>query len=185
MKDHTQYIAKVDPRVYIVWENCGAFPFEGEFAEVGDERNAGDLAETRKFVEKIAVLRGKDDRFGAVLKGMTALDWSTFIHQQPTLIIGKRSQRFMAERTRERNRLWQFRQTNWIRHVEYVRLIVQSMLKDKDYMNIQGLVEDGMFETEISLPVAIYAETLWDCRKDGMETVQQVMKYPCVTVANL
>lgn len=185
VKEHTQYIAKVDPRVYIVWENCGAFPFEGEFAEVGDERNAGDLTETRKFVEKIAVLRGKDDRFGAVLKGMTALDWSTFIHQQPALIIGKRSRRFMAERTRERNRLWQFRQTNWIRHVEYVRLIVQSMLKDKDYMNIQGLVEDGMFETEISLPVAIYAETLWDCRKDGMETVQQVMKYPCVTVANL
>ena len=52
-------------------------------------------------------------------------------------------------------------------------------------MNIQGLVEDGMFEAKIYLPVAIYAETLWDCQKDGMDTVQQVMKYPCVKMANL
>ena len=50
---------------------------------------------------------------------------------------------------------------------------------------VSGLVEDGMFEAKIYLPVAIYAETLWNCQKDGMDTVQQVMKYPCVTMANL
>lgn len=185
VKEHTQFIAKVDPRVYIVWENCGAFPFEGEFADVGDQSEAGDLPATLDFVEKISVLRGKDDRFGAVLKGMLALDWSLFIHQQPSLIIGKRSKRFIKERTERQKRIWNFRQTNWIRHVENVRLIVQSLIKNKEYMNIQGLVEDAMFENEIYLPVAIYAETLWDCHKDGMETVQQVMKYPCVTVANM
>lgn len=185
VKNHTEYIAKVDPRVYIVWENCGAFPFEGEFGDVGDDGNAGDLDATRAFVEKITVLRGKDDKFGAVLKGMLGLDWTTFFHQKPGMIIGQRSKSVVQERTETQNRIWKFRQTNWIRHVENVRLIVQSMLKDKSYMNIQALVEDGMFENKIFLPVAIYAETLWDCRKAGMETVQQVMKYPCVTVANL
>ena len=185
VKEHTQYIAKVDPRVYIVWENCGCFPFEGEFADVGDENNAGDLEATCEFVEKISVLRGKDDRFGAVLKGMVALDWSTFIHQQPGLILGQRSNKFIKERIQRQNRIWHLRQTNWIRHVDKVRTLVQAMIKNKEYMNIQGLVEDGMFESEISLPVAIYADTLWDCHKEGMETVQQVMKYPCVTVANL
>ena len=185
VKEHTQYIAKVDPRVFIVWENCGCFPFEGEFADVGDDSNAGDLAATREFVEKITVLRGKEDRFGAVLKGMCALDWSTFIHQQPGMILGERSGQFVKERIPRQDRIWKIRQANWIRHVENVRLIVQSLIKDKDYMNIQGLVEDGMFEAKIYLPVAIYAETLWDCQKDGMDTVQQVMKYPCVKMANL
>ena len=185
VKEHTQYIAKVDPRVYIVWENCGCFPFESEFADVGDENNPGDLAATREFVEKITVLRGKEDRFGAVLKGMCALDWSTFIHQQPAQILGVRSNQFIAKRSDRQSKIWKYRQGGWVRYVENVRLIVQSMVKDKDYMNIQGLVEDGMFESYISLPVAIYAETLWDCQKDGMETVQQVMKYPCVAMANM
>ena len=175
----------MDPRVYIVWENCGCFPFESEFADVGDENNPGDLAATREFVEKITVLRGKEDRFGAVLKGMCALDWSTFIHQQPAQILGVRSNQFIAKRSNRQSKIWKYRQGNWVRYVENVRLIVQSMVKDKDYMNIQGLVEDGMFESHISLPVAIYAETLWDCQKDGMETVQQVMKYPCVAMANM
>lgn len=185
VKDHTEYISKVDPRVHIIWENCGCFPFEGEFADVGDDCNAGDLSATREFVEKIAVLRGVADRCGVVLKGMTSLDWSTFIHQQPSLILGKRSKRFIQERTRQRGRIWKFRQTNWIRHVENVRLIVQSLIKNKQYMNIQALVEDGMLEDHITLPVAIYAEILWNCTREGMETVQQVMKYRCITVENM
>ena len=185
VKEHTQYIAKVDPRVYIVWENCGCFPFESEFADIADERNAGDLAATREFVERITVLRGKEDKFGVVLKGMSALDWSTFIHQQPNLILGQRSDSFIKKRAQRQSRIWNFRQTNWIRHAEYVRLIVQSLIKNKEYMNIQGLVEDGMLEASIPLPVAIYAQTLWNCHEESLETVQQVMKYPCVTVVNL
>ena len=152
---------------------------------MGDESNPGDLAATREFVEKITVLRGKDDRFGAVLKGMTSLDWSTFIHQQPGQILGMRSNQFIQQRAQQQSRIWKYRQGNWVRHVEYARMIIQSLIKDKDYMNIQGLVEDGMFESYISMPVAIYAELLWNCQKDGMETVQQIMKYPCVQMANM
>lgn len=185
VKDHTQFIAKVDPRVYIVWENCGSFPFQGEFADNGSELDFGDLPSTRDFVEKITVLRGKEDKVGVVMKGLSSLDWSTFIHQQPALVMGQRSQRFMRLRKEEKDRIWKFRQAYWIRYVEYARLTVQSLLKDKAYMNVQALVEDGMFECGIPLPVAIYAETLWDCQKEGMETVLQVMKYPCVTMANL
>ena len=185
VKNHTEFIAKVDPRVYIIWENCGSFPFQGEHADNGSEYDFGDLPATRAFVEKINVLRGTGDKFGVVMKGLTGLDWSRFIHQEPNLVMGERSKRFMHLRTEEKNRIWKFRQTYWIRNVEHVRLTTQSLLKNKDYMNIQALVEDGMFETGIPLPVAIYAETLWDAQKDGMETVLQVMKYPCVTMANL
>ena len=185
VKDHTQYIAKVDPRVFIVWENCGCFPFDGEFSAQGDDSNPGDLTATCAFVEKIAVLRGKEDRFGAVLKGMTLLDWTTFVHQQPGLILGQRSKRFIQQRTERQTQIWKLLQTDWVRHVENVRLTVQTLIKEKEYMNIQCVIEDGMFENVIALPVAIYAETLWDCKRAGKETMQQVMKYPCVTVANL
>ena len=145
----------------------------------------GDLQATKAFVEKIAVLRGKDDKFGAVLKGMLALDWGQFKHQKPGLIMGERSQRFLRQMTEEKNRIWKARESYWIRNVEYLREIVLSLTRDKEYVNVQELVEKGMFETTIALPVAIYAETLWDPERAGMETVLQVMKYPCVTMANL
>lgn len=183
--NHTQYIAKVDPRIYIIWENCGSFPFQAFTAYRGDENNAGDLPATKEFVEKISVLRGKDDKFGAVLKGMLALDWGQFQHQTPGLIMGERSQRFLRQMTEDKNRIWKTRQSYWIRHVEYLREVVLSLIKDKDYVNVQELVEKGMFETTIALPVAIYAETLWNPEKPGMETVLDVMKYPCVQMANL
>ena len=81
--------------------------------------------------------------------------------------------------------VWNTRQSYWIRHVEHLRSVVCSLVKDKEYVNVQELVEKGLFETTIALPVAIYAETLWDCERPGMETVLQVMKYPCVKMANL
>lgn len=185
VRNHTQFIAKVDPRVYIIWENCGSFPFQGVNAHHGDETQVGDLQATKEFVEKIAVLRGREDKFGAVLKGMTALDWGKFRHQKPGLIMGERSQRFIRQMTEDKNRIWKSRQSYWIRHVEYLREVVKSLIKDKDYVNVQELVEKGMFEAAIPLPVAIYAETLWNCDRPGMETVLEVMKYPCVEMANL
>lgn len=185
VKDHTQFIAKVDPRVYIIWENCGCFPFDGEFSAQGDDSNPGDLAATCAFVEKIAVLRGKEDKFGVVLKGMTLLDWTTFVHQQPGLILGQRSKRFVEERTQRQTRIWKHLQTDWVRHIENVRSTVQSIIKEEKPSNVQCVIEDGLFENTIALPVAIYAETLWDCHQEGKETIQQVMKYPCVTVANI
>jgi len=185
VKNHTQFIAKTDPRISIIWENCGSFPFQGVNAYFGDESQVGDLKATKEFVEKIAVLRGRDDKFGAVLKGMLALDWGQFKHQKPGLIMGERSERFLREMTEDRNRIWKARESYWIRNVEYLREIVLSLIKDKDYVNVQELIENGLFETTVALPAAIYAETLWDPRKPGMETVLQVMKYPCVTMANL
>ena len=185
VKNHTQFIAKVDPRIYIIWENCGSFPFQGFTAYKGDESDGGDLEKTKEFVEKIAVLRGKDDKFGAVLKGMLALDWGQFNHQLPGLIMGERSERFIRHMVEDKSRNWKTRQSYWIRHVENLRQVVLSLTKDKDYVNVQELVEKGMFEAVIALPVAIYAETLWDPQRAGMETVLQVMKYPCVTMVNL
>ena len=185
VKNHTQFIAKVDPRIYIIWENCGGFPFQGFSAHHGDIHEVGDLQATKAFVEKISVLRGRDDKFGAVLKGMLALDWGQFKHQKPGLIMGERSQRFLRHMTEEKNLIWRTRQSYWIRHVENLRQVVLSLIKDKDYVNVQELVEKGMFETTVALPVAIYAETLWDPQRAGMETVLQVMQYPCVTYANL
>ena len=85
VKNHTEYIAKVDPRVYIVWENCGAFPFEGEFGDVGDDGNAGDLGATRAFVEKIfpEVCR----LFPEQMAGYTAEDLYRAVNRaQPSLI---------------------------------------------------------------------------------------------------
>lgn len=184
VKKHLDFIKRVDPRIMIVWENCGGFPFYGDFGDYGDERDAGNQYETLAFMREISVLRGKNDSFGMIFKGMLALDWGHFVHPPKNIILGERSDLFIRKRAEEKNKIWKLRQTNWIRYAERVREIVECCA-DKHDLNVQGLVEDGLLENAITLPVAIYAETLWDCNRSGEETVLDVMKYPCVKMANV
>ncbi len=185
VKNRLEYIKKVDSRIMIVWENCGEFPFSPNNADHGYERDVKDLTETIEFTKKIATLRSSDEKFGLVLKGMSSLDWCTFKHQEKNLILGGKTERYIEKRTTEKHRLWKLRQANWIMNADCIQKLVISLVDMRKNLNIQGLIEDGMFEKEISLPAAIYAATLWDCEKSGMETVVEVAKYPCVKMANL
>ena len=63
---------QIDPRVRIVWEDCGAFPFTPIWPkDVAHAREAEDF--TRKFSH----LR-EHGATGVVTKGMICLDWTDF-----------------------------------------------------------------------------------------------------------
>jgi hypothetical protein len=114
------------------------------------------------------------------------LDWSNFHHQQPNLILGEKSKTFIENRTKQKHQILKLRQAIWVRHADYMQKIVKGIV-DKRGGNIcvQSLVEDGMFESEIPLSSAIYAEILWDCNKESQDVICEVLKYPCVICANL
>lgn len=186
VKNRLQYIAKVDPRIKIVWENCGTDPFPF-FNHSGRDltTDAKDFEEMLDFTAKIAQLRSKEDNFGLVLKEMSFLDWMLFKHPKENLILGENSDRFMEARLKEKHKLWKFAQVNWIKNLSYMQKTVKNIVNLRKNNNIQAVVEDGLFEKEIPLPAALYAETLWDCEKDSEEILLLVSQYPCVKFANL
>jgi hypothetical protein len=179
-----EYIAKVDPRVMIVWENCGVFPFSSAL-DHGFEKDYPPLDSTLDFLRKISTLRSDDELFGVVFKGICTLDWSRFEHQKENLIMGEMSKFFIKNRAEEKHRILNFRQAGWIRHPEYVQRVVRDLVERREKNTIEIVLEDGMFEYEIPLPAALYAETLWDSDRDGRDILCEVVKFPCVTVANL
>lgn len=179
-----EYIAKVDPRVMIVWENCGVFPFSSAL-DHGFEKDYPPLDNTLEFVGKISTLRSPDELFGVVFKGVCTLDWSNFKHQENNIILGEKSKSFIKNRAEEKHRILNYRQAGWIRHPEYVQRVVKDLVDRRETNTIEIVIEDGVFEYEIPLPAALYAETLWDPERDGRDILCEVAKFPCVKLANL
>ncbi|MBO5269955.1 MAG: hypothetical protein J6B77_04160, partial [Clostridia bacterium] len=150
VKHRLEYIGKVDPRIRIVWENCGAFPFSYTPYDVAK------FDETKEFVSRIAHLRGEDDRFGVVTKGLTKLYWPEFEHMEAPMHVGVSSERMQQNRITRKHRIWKYLQAYWITHADYVSDMIRLMAKEKDGdLYITALVEDGMFEKEIMYPVAL------------------------------
>lgn len=161
VKTRLEYLRAVDPRIRIVWEDCGSLPFS-----YGPQDIRG-FEETKRFVQTIAHLRGEDDCFGVVTKGLTKLDWSQFEHMTGPQVLGVSSEGMKENRIARKHRIWRFIQAYWLIHADKVYEMVQEMcrLKEGD-LCIAALLEDGMFEENIMYPVALYAEMLWDCHAD-------------------
>lgn len=155
-----EYIRRVDPRIRIVWENCGAFPF----AYI--PREVGNFDATCDFVKKITHLR-PGERFGAVTKGFTKLNWSEFEHPTGPMNIGVSSPRMQQNRMERKRPIWRYIQAHWLSHADYAYGMIRLLAEETGGAgDISALVEDGMLETRIPYAVALYAEMLWDCGAD-------------------
>ena len=164
VKDNLDLIATTDKRIRIVWEDCGAFPFSYVPNDIKD------FDKTAELVEKIAHLRGTDDRFGAVTKGLVKLDWSEFEHPHGPQMIGVSTRALKENRTERKRRIWRYIQACWLANADKAHEMVKRIcrLKGGDTL-ILALVEDGMFEKNIMFPVALYSEMLWNSDADLKE----------------
>ncbi len=153
-------IKNTNPKITIVWENCGSFPFSYVPCDVEN------FDETLDFVDKISVLRGEDDKFGVVTKGLVKLKWASFEHLNNSHYLGTSSAKMKANRIVRKNKIWKYIQAGWISYADKALEMVKRMAENKDGdLYVFALVEDGMFEENIMYPVALYSEMLWD--KDG------------------
>lgn len=151
VKHKLEVISKVDERIAIVWEDCGAFPYEYL------PNNIDGFEDTIKFTDKIRDLRNAD--FGVVLKGFTYLDWFRFEHQTGEFILGKNHTESIKKRAEGMHEVWKFIQAYWIRNADKVQ---ETMKHFNENTVVSYLLEDGCFEERIPYPVAIAAELLWD-----------------------
>ncbi|MBP3591499.1 MAG: hypothetical protein J6K14_03370 [Clostridia bacterium] len=175
VKTKTEIIAKVDPRVYIVWEDCGAFPYSYRSYE------ADGFDETLALTEKLLSLRGENERFGAVLKGLVCLNWGRFEHFSHPYVMGEYPKEFVRERTALKAPLWKNVTAGWLRNAELARRTVALIAEKGNAPIAQMLVEDGCFEGKIPMPVALLAEMLWDAKEDAGKVIERVTKYPFIS----
>ena len=178
VKTKLEFIKTVDPRIRIVWEDCGAFPFHDL------PSNVEAFEKTLELVGSIANLRGTNDRFGVVTKSLVKLDWTCFKHLCGPQYVGVSSEYVKKNRVERKSRLWRSIQAGWILNADKAGQMIAELcrLKDGDLCAL-ALVEDGMFEETIMYPVALYSEMLWDCNTDTRTMMSEVALRDYITFA--
>lgn len=179
VKNHLEHVAKVNEKTTIVWEDLGAFPFA-----YNPDGTCG-FDDTVNYVKKAATLRGKNDKFGAVFKGMTKLDWNAFIHQKGRYVLGESDRNFISARAKERAFMWKIIDAQWLKNAEYVKKTLDAIRAVKgENFEIQALVEDGVFEEKIPFAAALFAELLWDDKSSVNDIVFLTAAKPDVNFIN-
>ena len=156
VKNRMNYIAGVDPRVHIIWENCGDFPYHYIPGVVSGRE------ETEDMTRRILALR-PGTTTGAVIKGMINLNWHEFSHQTGPEMLGCAQAETLEKRLHEARPIWRFFQAEWIKHGDSCRRVIDIFASQES--ELYGLIEDGAFEKEIPLPAALFSEMLWDSRR--------------------
>ncbi|MBE6607918.1 MAG: hypothetical protein E7633_05150 [Ruminococcaceae bacterium] len=170
VKSDLNYLEKVDNRMEIVWENCGAFPY------CYNPSNVADFENTLTFSKKIAKLRGEDDKFGVVIKGMTTLSWAEFEHHSGPYLLGVQGKAYIKKRTADKSRYWRHIQSKWMANAKYPYETIKLLTEEKNgELDVQLLVEDGIFEDRIYFPTLLSAELIWDSSEPLDKIIERVM----------
>ena len=178
VKDRLTAIATVDPRVQIIWEDAGAFPFSYMPGDIST------FAETQDFAIKVARLRGNDDYFGAVTKGLVKLDWLSFLHPEGAHYMTGASKELRENRLIRKRKIWKYVQAHWLANYGKALEMVKLLCETKGgALSVYALVEDGLFEEEIFFPVALYSEMLWNTERDPKDIITEVAMRKYVTFA--
>ena len=114
VREKLSYIQAVDPRIRIVWEDCGAFPCDYKSIIWSDK----DFEDTLAFTKKILTLRG-DAPIGLLFKGAMTLDWTRFVRQGGEFVLGDNAKEIIEHDKRMRQGAWKQFSAEWMQYGEY------------------------------------------------------------------
>lgn len=176
VKDHLHEIAKVDPRVEIVWEDCGTFPFN--YTPVVRDEKAFEA--TVEFAKKIVGLR-PGAPVGLYFKGLMTLDWERFAYQNGPYVLGKNVPQIGEHDFRVRRSIWKMFQAQWMQYGAYAQRLIKEITELGGGMvnlSIAGMLDGGIW-----LPEALYAAMFWDPDGEYGELLCKTAAKPCITLA--
>lgn len=169
VKSWLSEIERVDPRIEILWEDCGAFPYSYSSALPREE----DFKKTLAFTEKLLSLRGGVG-VGLVFKGVMMLDWSRFAMQRGPYIMGDNAERIARHDRRIRANAWRQYAANWTesgkKAHELLCHVKETCQKDVN------ICLAGTFDGGIYLPEALCAQMLRRLHEDFPHTLRRVMR---------
>ncbi|MHB9070999.1 MAG: hypothetical protein ACYC54_11615 [Sedimentisphaerales bacterium] len=172
----------LDPRITIVWEDAGLIPYtyepltEKEFLQEQVLPQGIDTQErTISYSKQLATFRN-DTEFAMVAKGWTSLDWEYEFENHKNFILGERDSSFIRKRLDEKQPRWDMVNALWWKNYPYAMRFYSEMLQcAHGAMTISALVDDGVFEEVIQPSVALFAETVWNPRRNAEEILQRAM----------
>ena len=163
-------IAKTDPRIDIIWEDVGAFPWN-YYPE--DMEGYEETIATTHTIENLR----QEGGFGGVLKGYINLDWHTFEHHDGPCPIGISTEQYQAAKSAERQAYKRFFLAGWLQKAPKALEMVKQLPYDA---TMTVLVEDACYEDKLHFPVALYAEMLWDYDREIGDIMYEVALNPAV-----
>jgi hypothetical protein len=175
IKDKFQPLSEIDPRISIIWEDIGipkpVFPFWYDPVAPTPE----ELDQLLHYTKSIAQLREKDEKTGLVIKGMTNLDWHKFEHLPKSIIIGEYPAAYIQQRAEQKQARWKYIESCWRNQLGAVQKIIGTMHDvNLPYTTILALVEDGLWEERMWLPVKLFAETVWNPTRLAQEIIDNL-----------
>ena len=167
-------IAKIDPRIDIIWEDCGEFPFSYD-TFVSSEEN---YQETLLFVEKLLKLRGGKG-VGFLFKGVMMQDWKKFVYQRGPFVLGENAESIKLHDRQIRANAWRIFSSAWIKNGDRALEMMQFINKNKvQEVNI-GLA--GTLDGGIYLPMALCSKMFRNSNGDFNEILLKTTRMSCIS----
>jgi len=173
VRNRLDEIARVDPRIEILWEDCGEYPY----AYTSYVRDEEEYRKTLAFTKEILTLRGGVGA-GLVFKGVMMLDWSKKVGQPGPFIMGDNSQKIAEHDRFIRANAWREYAANWMRNgdraLQMLRFIKENKLGDVN-MCLAGTFDGGIY-----LPMALCAQMFCNCDEEYPEILRKVARRECI-----
>ena len=168
-------IARVDERIEILWEDCGAFPY----SYASGMPSEAAFQETLAFTEKLLALRG-GAKVGLVFKGVMMLDWSRFAMQRGPYVMGNNASRIAAHDRRIRANGWRIYAADWAVSGQKAHEMI-AFIRSHAQGDV-NLCLAGTFDGGIYLPEALSAQMMRRPEEDFQTTLRRVMRRPSLSV---
>lgn len=174
-------LAKLDPRISIVWEDAGALPYAYNPHELSYGPETGlpgpwsSVEATLEYSKKLATFRPGSE-FAMVPKGWMALRWTDEFEHHGPFILGERDPAWIRRRLEERRPRWDYVNATWLKNFPLALRFYREVLACKPArMLAAALVEDGMFEEEIQPSVSLFAQSVWDPTRGADDVLELAM----------
>lgn len=175
VKDELDIIEKVNPRMEILWEDCGDFPYNYETTIESEET----FAQAIEFTKKLLNLRGGKG-VGLAFKGVMMLNWDNFIYQPGPYVMGENSPEIADHDRAVRTKAWKIYSAEWIKSGKYAHEVFKVIKENK--LGEVNMCMAGTFDGGIYFPVALCAQMFRNCDEDYEKIVENVMRRECVNV---
>ncbi len=175
VRDRLDEIARVDPRVDILWEDCGEFPYHYH----SHVRSEEQFEETCAFTKELLALRGGRG-VGLVFKGVMMLDWSRFINQRGPYVMGQNPHAIAEHDRRVRAGAWRLYSAAWMKNGGYAHRLMRFIAENK--LGEVNMCAAGTFDGGMYLPFALTAAMFRHLDPTFEATLHRISRLPHVTL---
>lgn len=175
IKNHMEFIGRVNKKIEIVWEDCGTFPYH----YIPRVEKEDDFVNALRFTDEIISLR-ECAKNALVYKGMMTMDWSKFVNQKGPYVMGIAAEETIQNDIEMLKPIWRSFQGDWMRYGRYVHTMTRYVTqKTGDNINlcIAGALDGGIW-----FPEALCAQIMWNCNEDYDAILERVGKRQCIVM---